>query len=609
MQDWRRKIQTYWERLPTTCKGTIAICIPVVCSIGAVASHSYFNHRIMTAQDDIISSTEILGKSQQVAISLFKAENQLRDRFNGKQKTPLELQNSVLTEIETTLTNLQQLTRDRPTQASQVKLLTQIARSRIKLLQQSSQPVKSQTVSGNPQPNSDRFLANKRFEKVIERLAAQERRLLTLRTQSLQEDRQLHTSLLWSSSEIGIIGTVIALRILKQLSTELCDRHSRLNRSQQLIRAVTANVIDGLAIVDELGKIQSFNPAAVEMFGYPPEEVVGCDWHILLSPAAEVNQRLLSNPDRAIQTVLPPGEIQQAMGQRQNGDWFPIEFSITTMADDDALVTMGSEQIIIIRDITERQQAAAKLFAQNRQLSDLNAALTTTNRSLVESNSELDQFAYVAAHDLKTPLRAIASLSEWVEEDLAEHLSTETRSQMQLLRRRVYRLQSLLDSLLEYSRSGRRQHPISRVDLHRLIAEVIQTLAPPATMSIKIRAPLPIFATHKQPLQQVFSQLIDNAIRHHPTQIGMVAISARDLGECYEFTISDDGDGIDPQYHERIYRIFQTLTARDLRENIGVGLAIVKKIVAAEGGTIELESDVGVGATFKFTWRKQPIVN
>jgi signal transduction histidine kinase len=128
-------------------------------------------------------------------------------------------------------------------------------------------------------------------------------------------------------------------------------------------------------------------------------------------------------------------------------------------------------------------------------------------------------------------------------------------------------------------------------------------------MSIKIRAPLPIFATHKQPLQQVFSQLIDNAIRHHPTQIGMVAISARDLGECYEFTISDDGDGIDPQYHERIYRIFQTLTARDLRENIGVGLAIVKKIVAAEGGTIELESDVGVGATFKFTWRKQPIVN
>jgi light-regulated signal transduction histidine kinase (bacteriophytochrome) len=215
----------------------------------------------------------------------------------------------------------------------------------------------------------------------------------------------------------------------------------------------------------------------------------------------------------------------------------------------------------------------------------------------------------ITAHDLKAPLRAIASLSEWIEEELTEQLSTETRSQMQLLRSRVYRLQSLLDSLLEYSHSGRRQNPIVCVDVNSLIAEVVQTLAPPARMTIELRTPMPIFDTRKQPLQQVFSQLIDNAIRHHPTQVGVVTISARDLGECYEFTIAGDGDGIDPQYHERIYTIFQTLIARDLRENIGVGLAIVKKILAAEGGTIELESAVGRGATFRFTWLKQSIVN
>jgi signal transduction histidine kinase len=117
------------------------------------------------------------------------------------------------------------------------------------------------------------------------------------------------------------------------------------------------------------------------------------------------------------------------------------------------------------------------------------------------------------------------------------------------------------------------------------------------------------FNTRKQPLQQVFLHLIDNAIRHHPSKVGRVEISALDLEDRYEFTIADDGNGIDPQFHDRIYTIFQTLTARDLQENVGAGLAIVKKIVAAEGGTIELNSAVGRGATFKFTWLKQPIVS
>jgi PAS domain S-box-containing protein len=589
MQDWWQKVKTYWNRLPTICKGTIAICIPLVCLISAVAIHSFFSHRIMAAQQEIVLSNEILGTSQRIAISLAKAESAVRARYSSNQNIQPKLDNLASTTLESSLTRLQQLTRARSTQASQVKLLDRIARSRMQLLQQ------------RQMTDTNSFLANQQFWEIVERLEAQERQLLKLHTRSLETDRQLHTNLIWGSGGIGTIGTVIALRILQQLSEELGDRQSRLTRSQHLIRAMMANVIDGVAIVDDIGKIQSFNPAAVEMFGYSPDEVIGSDWHKLLSPAAEVNQNLLSNPHRV--------QIQQAMGQRKNGDWFPIELSINVMADDEAVDPLRLERIIIIRDITERQQAAAKLYAQNRQLSDLNAALTTTNRSLVESNRELDRYAYITAHDLKAPLRAIASLSEWIEEELTEQFSTETRSQMQLLRCRVYRLQSLLDSLLEYSRSGRRQNPIVCVDVNSLIAEVVRMLAPPATMTIELRTPMPIFDTRKQPLQQVFSQLIDNAIRHHPTQVGVVAISARDLGECYEFTIADDGDGIDPQYHERIYTIFQTLTARDLRENIGVGLAIVKKILAAEGGAIELDSAVGRGATFKFTWLKQPIVN
>jgi signal transduction histidine kinase len=118
---------------------------------------------------------------------------------------------------------------------------------------------------------------------------------------------------------------------------------------------------------------------------------------------------------------------------------------------------------------------------------------------------------------------------------------------------------------------------------------------------------MPIFATRIQPLEQVFSNLIDNALRHHPTKMGVIEISAIDLGDRYEFAIADNGEGIEPQYQQKIYQIFQTLKARDLQENVGAGLAIVKKIVTAEGGTIWLESQPGHGSIFRFTWLKQPI--
>lgn len=608
MQVTWRNIQAYWHQLPIVCRGTIAICIPLVCLIGLVVTHGLFNQRIVSAQQDIIRSHEILGSSQRVAIGLFNAETGVRSYDFGKQEAYLKSYKLALSTLEPTLANLQQLVRERPTQAPQVKLLAQIVRSRMKLLQQSVRRAEAKMGIGSSKSKIDLFLESNRFGEIIERFEAEERRLLLLHSRSLQAEQQLNTSFIWGGSGIGAMGVLVALRILGQLATELHARQSRLNESQSLIRALVANVVDGVAIVDARGKIQSFNQAAVKMFGYSPDEVVGDDWHKLLAPAAEINQNLLSHPADALQVFVSSDQSQQAMGQRKNGDWFPIEFSINTVADD-VLVATQQDRIILIRNITERQQAAARLYATNRQLVDLNATLNATNRSLIASNRELDQFAYVTAHDLKAPLRAIASLSEWVEEDLAEQLSDETRSQMQLLRSRVYRMQALLDSLLEYSRSGRVQKPISSVDIDRLLTEVVESLVPPATMTIEIRTPMPIFNTRKQPLQQVFLHLIDNAIRHHPSKVGRVEISALDLGDRYEFTIADDGDGIDPQFHERIYTIFQTLTARDRQENTGVGLAIVKKIVAAEGGTIELDSAVGEGATFKFTWLKQPIVS
>jgi PAS domain S-box-containing protein len=254
-------------------------------------------------------------------------------------------------------------------------------------------------------------------------------------------------------------------------------------------------------------------------------------------------------------------------------------------------------------DITERKANEEALKHRAEELTYLTKMLATTNAALEKRNQELDQFAYVASHDLKAPLRAIANLSQWIEDDIAEQLSAENRHQMKLLRGRVHRLEALIDGLLQYSRVGRIATPIEFVSVQALIQEVLTMLAPPPEFTIAIAA-LPSLHTQKLPLFQVFSNLISNAIKHHNRLDGKIAISATDQGDVYEFTVTDDGPGIAPAYHDKVFGIFQTLEARDKVENTGVGLAIVKKIVESQGGHIYLVSQEGQGATFRFTWSK-----
>ncbi|MBW4667167.1 MAG: PAS domain S-box protein [Cyanomargarita calcarea GSE-NOS-MK-12-04C] len=244
------------------------------------------------------------------------------------------------------------------------------------------------------------------------------------------------------------------------------------------------------------------------------------------------------------------------------------------------------------------------LKQRTEELTRLTTILAQTTGLLQKRNQELDQFAYVASHDLKAPLRAIASLSEWMEEDLAEQLPPENLDQMKLLRGRVHRLEGLINGLLAYSRVGRMETASEMVDVEALLHAIIDLLAAPPAFTIDIEPGMPTFIAKRSPLQQVFSNLISNAINHHSRLDGHITISVKDQGKYYQFAVSDDGSGIAPEYHEKVFVIFQTLEARDKKENTGIGLAIVKKIVEAEGGTITLESQVGAGCTFRFTWLK-----
>ena len=223
----------------------------------------------------------------------------------------------------------------------------------------------------------------------------------------------------------------------------------------------------------------------------------------------------------------------------------------------------------------------------------------------VEQNiQELEQFAYVTSHDLKAPLRSISNLASWLEEDLEEKHTDASREQLDLLRDRVQRMDALIEGLLEYSRIGRTERTIDTVDIAQLLAEVVDSLAVPEEFSIIIGDGMPTLNTERLQLYQVFTNLISNAIKHHGSPQGSVQVTVKDVGSCYEFSVADDGSGIAPQYHEKIFQIFQTLETRDYGSNTGIGLALVKKIVQEHGGSITLESEEGKGATFRFTWSK-----
>jgi signal transduction histidine kinase len=269
----------------------------------------------------------------------------------------------------------------------------------------------------------------------------------------------------------------------------------------------------------------------------------------------------------------------------------------------------------LFKKTAQVKQQATELAVINQEIQTLNAELEQRVRertlslaqvaaNLEQRNRELDQFAYVTSHDLKAPLRAIANLSEWIEEDLNDKLTEETRHQMNLLRGRVHRMTALIDGLLQYSRVGRLPSDVEWVSIETLLAEIIDSLAPPPQFAVEIAAGMPTFRTERLALQQVFANLLGNAFKHHHRADGRVQISSQDQGDSYEFAVSDDGPGIEPQFHEKVFGIFQTLEARDKTESTGIGLSLVKKIVEGKGGSIILDSQPGQGATFRFTWPK-----
>ena len=371
-------------------------------------------------------------------------------------------------------------------------------------------------------------------------------------------------------------GQSIGINVVVQEITDRKRAEAELRDSEERFRTLADNITQFTWMTDENGWIFWYNRRWFEYTGTTLEQMQGWGWQSVHHP---------EHIDRVVELFRHHLEIGQEWE-----DIFPLRGR-------DGQYRWFLSRAVPIRDESGR---IMRWFGTNTDITDLQQA----EAALAERNQELNSFAHTVSHDLKAPLRAISNLSVWIEEDLEGKLPPDTQAQFDLLRTRVKRMESMIDSLLLYARAGRQEALLETFDLAKLLSEIIDSLAPPEGFKIEIQSPLPTLTTKRVFLSQVFANLISNAIKHHNSVTGHLQISAIEHPDYHEFIIKDDGPGIAPEHHEKVFEIFQTLKVKDNSDSTGIGLAIVKKIVETEQGTIRLESSLGEGTTFYVTWPK-----
>jgi PAS domain S-box-containing protein len=367
--------------------------------------------------------------------------------------------------------------------------------------------------------------------------------------------------------------------------TEAKDSLEKKNEELKKLSLVASSTDNSVLITDRFGFIEWVNEGFVRMKGFTFDEVIGRKSQDLFYGPLTAKETIQRIQDLTSRNQSFSGEIQK---YHKNGHTIWVQVTITPVMEEDGRV---SRFIHVESDITERKKAEEKMAEYYTYLE--------------KANKELDKFAYVVSHDLKAPLRAISNLTAWIEEDIGDRFTEDASDHFKMLKGRVMRMEGLINGILDYSRADRVKSPNVNVNVKELIDEVVDTLVQDEHVHIQITDKLPVLFTERMKLQQVFSNLISNAIKHSDKDETIINIDCKEEESDFVFSIEDNGPGIDEQFHEKIFVIFQTLQARDTFESTGVGLAIVKKIVEESGGSIRVESEVGKFTRFVFHWPKQ----
>lgn len=420
--------------------------------------------------------------------------------------------------------------------------------------------------SADSQPMADKVLAELTAESQIENA---ELTLLTL------DGEELEVSLNATLVETAPDG--------RQARTTLRDITNK-NKAVRLFELAVEACPSGMLAVDMSGKIVLANTEAERLFGYGAKELMGSAIENLVPDDVRhahpgLRKSYLKQPSARKMVGARP-----LMGRKKNGETFPIEVGLSPIETPDGVLVLSA-----IIDHTEIVEQRERLVAQQH--------------ALEKTNEELESFASAASHDLKAPLRAIQNATAWIEEDLPEEFqSGEVGENLALLRNRAARMEALLNALLDYARAGRDEATLAEVSCSDILTDIVTLLGPEAEAALHAQGDMPRLLTARAPLQQVLYNLIANGLKHCERDDPRIEVRAMAFPGGHEFSISDNGPGIDPAYHGKIFDVFRTLHSRDEREGAGMGLALVKKIVEGRGGVVKVESTPGEGALFRFTW-------
>jgi PAS domain S-box-containing protein len=373
--------------------------------------------------------------------------------------------------------------------------------------------------------------------------------------------------------EVGVSALQTPSRLL---AIETIVDISERRRLERMFQKMVESAPCAMIMIDARGRVVLTNPQTEQMFGYSRTELIGNTLELLLPERLRELHQAHREAFGRTPTMRQMGTGRDLTARHKDGTEFPVEIGLNPVPGEESGFVLAA-----VTDITRRK---------------------SMERELQRAHADLEEFTSAASHDLKSPLRGIADLVDWIAEDLAGRQTPEVTRNLGRVKERVRRLERVVDDLLTYARSSPSGGETVLVDLPKLIESVLEVQSPPGGFRIERSVEATPFVAVRTPLETVLRNLVGNAVQHHHLGQGRIGISVEDAGEFCLFTISDDGPGIPVAARERVFRMFQALSSSGPAGS-GIGLALSKRLVESHGGRIAIESaDGGCGTSVRVWW-------